>query len=297
MMFVKEAATFITALGTPLDQQDNLVEASFRRHIEHQLENDLDGLLVLGSMGQMACVKHSTFAECARVAVDEIGGRTRIIVGVGDNSVERTVERIDLLKDLNIDAVAATTPYYFASDQDDLIHYFHQIADRSPFPLYFYDLPQVTKVKIELDTALKLSEHPNILGAKCSHDPVYIRNLAQMTSDRDFEIIHGMYDLVDVFLSYGLRANVDGFYALMPGWTRELKQAYGKRDFETISQRQQKMTNFRNALIELRIFPAFTVAMNLLGFEGRFHPSHMAPLADPDHGKVKQILQEAELVS
>ena len=79
--------------------------------------------------------------------------------------------------------------------------------------------------------------------------------------------------------------------------TRELKQAYGKRDFETISQRQQKMTNFRNALIELRIFPAFTVAMNLLGFEGRFHPSHMAPLADPDHGKVKQILQEAELVS
>ena len=71
MMFVKEAATFITALGTPLDQQDNLVEASFRRHIDHQLENDLDGLLVLGSMGQMACVKHSTYAECARVAVDQ----------------------------------------------------------------------------------------------------------------------------------------------------------------------------------------------------------------------------------
>lgn len=296
-MFVKETATFITAVGTPLDQQNNLVEASFRRHIDHQLENDIDGLLVLGSMGQMACIKHSTYAECARVAVDEVGGRTPIIVGVGDNSVERTIERIDLLKDLNIDGVVVTTPYYFASNQDDLVYYFHAIADRSPFPVYLYDLPLTTKIKIELDTALQLSKHPNILGAKCSHDPIYIRNMAQMTSDCDFEVIHGMYDLVDVFLSYGLRANVDGFYALMPGWTRELKQAYGQQDFETISQRQQKMTHFRNAVIALRIFPAFTVAMNLLGFEGRFHPSHMAPLADSDQGKVRQLLQEAELIS
>lgn len=296
-MFVKETATFITAVGTPLDQQNNLVEASFRRHIDHQLENDIDGLLVLGSMGQMACIKHSTYAECARVAVDEVGGRTPIIVGVGDNSVERTIERIDLLKDLNIDGVVVTTPYYFASNQDDLVYYFHAIADMSPFPVYLYDLPLTTKIKIELDTALQLSKHPNILGAKCSHDPIYIRNMAQMTSDCDFEVIHGMYDLVDVFLSYGLRANVDGFYALMPGWTRELKQAYGQQDFETISQRQQKMTHFRNAVIALRIFPAFTVAMNLLGFEGRFHPSHMAPLADSDQGKVRQLLQEAELIS
>ena len=55
------------------------------------------------------------------------------------------------LKDLDIDAVVATTPYYFVSAQSDLIGYFTRIADRSPVPLYLYDLPQVTKVKIELD--------------------------------------------------------------------------------------------------------------------------------------------------
>lgn len=295
-MFQDKTAVFITALGTPLNEQGDLVESSFRRHIHHQLENEMDGLLVLGSMGQMPCVKQSTLVDVARVAADTAGGRTKILVGVGDNSLERTLERIESLKDLDIDAVVATTPYYFVSAQSDLIGYFTRIADRSPVPLYLYDLPQVTKVKIELDTALQLSEHPNIHGAKCSHDAAYTKSLARLTADLGFEVIHGQLDLLDVFLRCGLTSSVDGFYAMVPGWTRDFKRAYDSHDFTAIDKLQQKTCNLRNEFVKLDVFPAFTVAMNLLGFEGRFHPSHIAPLSESDHSQVEQLLKNAGLL-
>ncbi len=295
-MFCKESAVFVTALGTPLDFQANLLEDSFRLHINSQLDNDVDGVLILGTMGCMPCLKPSTYLNCAQVACNEFGGKTKILVGIGDNSIEQTIERIEQLRGLNIDAVVATTPYYFPSSQKDLLYYYTKIADQSPFPLYLYDLPQATKIKIELQTALQLSRHPNIHGAKCSHDPVYVKTLAQMTAESDFEIIHGCYDFVDVFLAYGLTANVDGFYGIMPAWIKEIKLAYAEKDFAKISRRQRIMSDLRNDFLEIGVFPAFSVAMNLLGFEGRFFPSHMAPLDENDKAKVKMLLEKAQLL-
>jgi len=295
-MFSKEQATFVTALGTPLNEQGDLLEESFRKHIDNQLEYGMDGFLVAGTMGCMPCLKRSTYLKSAQVACDQAAGKAKIMVGVGDNSIEKTSQRIDSLKGLKVDVVVATTPYYYVSTQKDLLYYFTKIADKSPFPLYLYDLPQVTKAKIELQTALKLSQHPNIHGAKCSHDPIYVKILAQMTAGTDFEIIHGQYDFTDVFLIYGVTASVDGFYGIMPSWLKEIKDAYAKKDFEKISQRQLTMTALRNAFIQLNVFPAFTVAMNLLGFEGSFHPSHLAPLHENGKPKVKKLLQDAQLL-
>ena len=295
-MFDKDEAIFVTALGTPLDNQSELVEDSFCRHIDNQLEYGVDGFLVLGTMGYMPCVTESAYLKCAQVACEHIAGRAKIMVGVGDNSIERTMHRIGLLKGLEVDAVVSTTPYYFPSKQNDLIHYYTAIADKSPLPLYLYDLPQCTKVKIETDTVLSLSEHPNIHGAKCSHDPIYVKGLFQATDKSNFKIFHGFYDMIDVFLPYGMNLNVDGFYGIMPSWLGEIKQAYLEKDSEKIGRRQRKMTWLRDSFAGLAMFPAFTEAMNLLGFEGRFHPSHLAPLDEDTKTKVRELLKEAELL-
>src|SRR3989337_2606951 len=107
MMFGKKGATFVTAPGTPLDEQGDLLAQSYRKHINNQLEYGIDGFLVLGSMGCMPCLKQSTYLECAQVACDQAAGKAKILVGVGDNSIEWTRQRINLLKGLQVEAVAA----------------------------------------------------------------------------------------------------------------------------------------------------------------------------------------------
>jgi 4-hydroxy-tetrahydrodipicolinate synthase len=295
-MFPTDQAVFITATGTPIDANGNLIGDSFVGHLEHHLAHGIDGLLISGSMGMMPALTFDTWLESARVAARTAHGRAKIMVGVGDNSVERTRQRIEALRGTPIDAVVATTPFYFMSEQDDLIHYYTMVADMSPFPLYLYDLPQITKVKIELSTMLELSKHPNIHGAKCSHNPLFVRKVADAVEDRPFEIISAQFDLIDMFLHHGLLLQLDGFFCLMPEWLAQIKTAHAKGCFQTVTKIQRQMTDLREAFLPLGIFPAFTVAMNLLGFEGSFHPSHMRPLDKDLEPRVKQLLTDAGLV-
>ena len=295
-MFNSNGAVFITAVGTPLDDKGKMIEKSFMRHLNDQIKNGIDGFLVMGSMGMMPCLATETYIRCAEVAAGVVNGKAKIMVGVGDNSIERTLERIYSIKHLKIDAVVSTTPYFFTSSQKDLLYYFTEIAEQSPFPVYLYDLPQLTKVKIELETVLKLSQHKNIKGIKCSDDPAWTRTLFDKFLGKDFEVISAHYDLVDVLLKYGIRLHLDGFFSIMPSWLKEIKAAFSKDDFEEITRIQKKMTWLRNKFIKIKVFPAFTEAMNLLGFEGIFHPSHICPLDNSIRPKVKNLLKEAGLL-
>ena len=112
-MFDKKLASFVTALGTPVDEQGDLLEQSFRLHINDQLDQgQVDGFLVLGTMGQMPCLKLSTYQQCAKAACAEVGEQAKILIGVGGNSIEQTMGRIEMLQGLRFDAVVSTTPYY-----------------------------------------------------------------------------------------------------------------------------------------------------------------------------------------
>ena len=62
----------ITALGTPLDENEDLHEEGMRLQIRMQLEAGVDGLLTLGSMGSMQLLKDETFERALAVTFDEV---------------------------------------------------------------------------------------------------------------------------------------------------------------------------------------------------------------------------------
>ena len=108
----KLKAGFYTALGTPLDKDGNVIEASLRKHIDMQIEAGASGLLLLGSMGIQSEVKNSAWAEAVKIAADAVKGRASLFVGAMDNSTWRVKDRLDMIKGLNIDGIVLTTPFY-----------------------------------------------------------------------------------------------------------------------------------------------------------------------------------------
>jgi 4-hydroxy-tetrahydrodipicolinate synthase len=95
---------FYTALGTPLDENGNLVAESLKRHIEQQIEAGASGLLLMGSMGIEAYIKNSTYAEVVKVGVEANNGRLPLFIGAMDNSIVKVIiiiyHRIKLLPSL-----------------------------------------------------------------------------------------------------------------------------------------------------------------------------------------------------
>jgi len=152
---------FYTALGTPLDDKGAIVEESLIGQIEMQIEADASGVLLLGSMGMQPSVSRVACARAAKIAACTVAGRIPLFVGVIANTVEDVLDRIKALEGLHLDGVVLTTPYCFCSTADNLLNYFRMVADASPFPVYLYDLPSVTKQKITIPMAIKPAKPSN----------------------------------------------------------------------------------------------------------------------------------------
>ena len=84
---------FVPALGTPIDENGNLVVDSYKKQIETMIAQGAAAILSMGSMGQQAFLRNEVCAETAKVAVEAVKGRVPVYVGCMDNSISRAASR------------------------------------------------------------------------------------------------------------------------------------------------------------------------------------------------------------
>ncbi|MFD0713541.1 dihydrodipicolinate synthase family protein [Paenibacillus sp. GCM10027626] len=289
--------SFYPALGTPLDQEGNLLVNSFVQHIEDQMNHKAEGLLIMGSMGIQPNIKDEQYGKVAEIGVQAVKGQRSVYVGVMDNSIARVQDRIERLRGLRLDGVVATAPFYFASSQGEAQAFYRAIADSSPFPLYLYDLPGVTQCKLQAATVIQLMQHANIAGIKTG-DLALARVLYRhvQESDSAFEVIYSGLDTFDAAYQYGITKTLDGMFSCTAETSERMYAALQAGEHELVAQQLDLIIGLRNVFVEVGVFPGFTHAMNLLGFAGNFHPDYCPPLNGQQAERVKQYMQHMKLI-
>ncbi len=262
---------FITAIPSPLHEDDTLHVEALEKEIADQFDAGINGLLVAGTMGAMQLLPDETYRQLVRQSVDFATGKGEILIGAGDSSLGRTLNRIDFLNSLPIDGVVILAPFITVPTQDELIDYYRALADASRAPLFLYDIPQLTRAKLEIDTVLILAEHPNIHGIKCSDDPAYMRQLIDLLGVR-FRVVMAAALLLDTFLRQGFREHLDGIFCLFPRHVVALGRAAASEDWCAAAQIQQGINRTMRLLRKYALWPAITTLMNDLGTPGKFRP-------------------------
>ena len=278
---------FVPALSTPLDTQGKLDESSYRKQIEAMLDAGAVAMLSMGSMGVEASLSNETFLKTAIVAADAVNGRVPLFIGAMDNSIYRLKERFEMLKDLVFDGVVLTTPFYSTTSEDNLVKFFTDAADIAPKPIYLYDLPVVTKQKITFSMVKKLSKHPNINGIKTG-DIVLARQIKLHLPE--FSVFFSNIDIFDVACAFGLPVVLDGMFTVTPKNSKLFGDCYAKGDVENAGKYLDNIVDFRNFLLPGGLWPSYTAAMNILGFDGCYGHGYDTCAADVD--SVKAFLTE-----
>lgn len=272
---------FYTALGTPLDENGNVIVASLADQVRMQIEAGAAGFLVLGTMGIQAYVKQDQGPVAVRAVIGAIDSadlsrreRPALLVGVMDNSIHRVLQRIEALSEFPLDGVVLTTPYYGICGDDALFSFFTKIADQSPFPVYLYDLPGVTKIKIALPLVRRVAEHPNIRGIKTG-DAVLTRQIwRNETIRKNFTPVFSGLDIFDLAASYGITHYLDGMFACCPATTRRCFEHFRDGRIEEGGRELDRILDLRDIMFSFGIFPAFSATMNLLGLSGQYGPDY-----------------------
>ncbi len=269
----------ITALGTPLTADEDLHLPGLEAHIQDQLAHGINGFLVAGTMGLMQLLKESTYRQLVEQSVLFNAGKAELLVGVGDTSFVRTRDRIRMVEDFEIDGVVVVAPYFIKFSQEDLIDYYLSLADLSSRPLYLYDLPQTTGTKLEVGTVMKLAEHPNIHGIKCSDQFVTIRPVIDAIGDV-FRVIVAQPHLMDVLLRSGVHEHLDGIYGLVPEWIEKMVTATEAENWEELALVQRDLSELLRILISFSapLFASVTMLLNMRGIPGNFAPQPIRSL-------------------
>lgn len=281
---------FYPALGTPLDENGNLMEESFVLQIEKMIQAGAQGALCMGSMGAEAALTSETYAKTAKVAAETVNGRIPLFIGAMDNSTFRVKERLEMLKGLNFDGVVLTTPFYSTAPTAKLIQFFTECADIAPKPVYLYDLPGVTKQKITYPMMVELAKHPNIKGIKTG-DIVLARQLHLYQPQ--VELLFSNLDIFDVAGAFGLPGVLDGMFTCVPATSAAFQKCYVQGDIAGAGKHLEAIIGLRDLFLENGIWPGYTIAMNLLGMEGNYgHGYQTHAPADGEVERIKQRLTE-----
>ena len=279
---------FYTALGTPLTEEGRVIEKTLSDHIEQQIEIGASGLLLMGSMGKEAYIMNSEYGKVVEIATRTVDGRVPLYVGAMDNSIARIMEKINMIgPGKKIDGIVLTVPFYAIPKDTDVIYFYNSVADRSPYPIYLYDLPGVTQYRISMKIIDAIINHPNVKGLKSANWEL-IKAIGIKYPDVDFQCLYSGLDSFDHVSLLGINKHLDGMFSCTPKNGKAMYECLNRGDLKGARVHLDNILLLRDTMIANNLNRCFTITMNLLGFEGNFHADSSAPVGD----NVKDIIRD-----
>lgn len=282
---------FYTALGTPIDENANLVEESLVEQINQQIKYGAAGLLLMGSMGMEEAITHSTYGKVVEVAAKAVDGRCPLFVGAMDTSIAKVMDKIAMIGDAKIDGVVLTTPFYSVLTDDEVVNFFTTIANKSPFPIYLYDLAVITKYKITLKVIDRLINHPNIKGMKTA-DWELIKAIERNYPDAEFDCLYSGLNTFDYANVMGIGKNLDGMCSCTPKNCQKMVECFKNKDFVGGRKYLDNVLLLRDTFKEHDLMCAYTYSMNLLGCSGNFHQDYTMPITEEAKAAVEKVMKQ-----
>ena len=282
---------FVPALGTPLDTNGNLCKESYAAQINRMIDAGAVGILCMGSMGQQAFISNDVCVEVAETAVKAAAGRVPVFVGAMDNSIKRAKARIASMEHLDVTAFVLTTPYYEVDTADQVMKYFREVAKSTKHNIMLYDLAVVTNFKITYDMVCQLKKDiPNLVGIK-SGDLVMQRKIRLNPELADLNTYFSNLDVFDIAFPWGIGSVLDGMFTCTPVNSQKLIESMRAGNKAGAAEALNNIIEFRDKLLGWDLWPAYSAAMNLLGWEGLHAPDWVSASSPEIVAQVKAEME------
>ena len=154
-----------TALVTPMKENGDVDYDAWKKLINFQLEEGIDGLVPLGTTGETPTLDNDEQEKLTRIIIDEVKGRVPVIVGSSSNDTKHMVALTKRAKDMGADAALVVTPYYNKPNDDGLFRHF-EAAAAVGIPIMVYNIASRTGRNIPTPLLEKIAGIKGIAGVK-----------------------------------------------------------------------------------------------------------------------------------
>jgi 4-hydroxy-tetrahydrodipicolinate synthase len=180
-----------TALVTPFTDNGALDLASLRNLVEWQITEGIDFLVACGSTGEAQTLNQAERERVVATVLEVAAGRVPVMAGATSNDTARAVDETERMCRLGADYILSATPYYNKPTPEGLFQHYRAVAKVTRLPIVVYNVPGRTAVNLKPSLALRLAEHPNVMGIKeASGDLKQVMDILEARAN-DFTVFSG----------------------------------------------------------------------------------------------------------
>lgn len=160
-----------TALVTPFNTKQKVDFSALKRLIKRQIKMQADGLVVLGTTGEISTLTLEERYAIIDCALQTVAGKVPLIFGIGGNdpaniiNLGQYVAKAAKLMPGKI-GIMVTAPYYNKGTPDGIFAYFKKISNAIQLPTIVYNIPSRTGVNISPENLARIAKLPFVAGIK-----------------------------------------------------------------------------------------------------------------------------------
>jgi 4-hydroxy-tetrahydrodipicolinate synthase len=210
------------AATTQFKSDESLDLPATLAHLDAMIEAGIDGLIMLGTVGENCSLEAAEKRTILKAAVDHVAGRVPVLSGVAEYTTSLACRfAADALK-AGVDGLMVLPGMVYKSDTRETIAHFRAVANATELPIMVYNNPVSYSVDLKPEAFIELADEPTLVAIKeSSEDPRRITDLKNAVGDR-YLLFCGVDDLVLESMILGAIGWVSGLVNAFPRENRLL---------------------------------------------------------------------------
>ena len=286
----------MTAIVTPF-RDGKVDEEAFRRLIDWQIEEGVNGLVPVGTTGESATLSHEEHRQVIEICVDQVKGRVKVLAGAGSNNTIEAIQLTEFAKKAGADGALLITPYYNKPTQEGLYQHYAAVAKAVDLPIVPYNVPGRTGCNMLPPTVARIARDvPDDVGIKeATADLIHVSDLVEQCPE-GFQILSGDDFTVLPHIAVGGCGVISVTANVAPKLMADLCRATLAGDMDEARRLHFKLMPINRAMfLETNPIPVKTAVCMMRGLDLEFRLP-MVPLMPDNLEKLTKILNDCDLL-
>lgn len=264
--------------------------------VDKMIDDGLTGVFVCGTNGEGPNMTIEERMAVAEAYVKAANKRILVFVHVGHSSIAEAKKLAVHAGQIGADAISSVAAFYFKpTSAQNLVSSIAEIAAAAPsLPFYYYHIPHLTGVAIDMIEFLRLSEDviPNLAGIKYTATTIHEYLACLNYKNGKYDILFGLDEMLLPALSVGAKGAIGSTYTYAAPLYLKVMELYKANKQTEARQMQYHLVEMVRCIIKYAPIPSQRAIMKMQGFE--LGPSRLplVNLTGQEYSSLKNLLDE-----
>jgi len=265
--------------------------------VDKMIDDGLTGVFICGTNGEGPNLTIEERMAVAEAYVKAANKRILVFVHVGHSAIAECKKLAAHAEHIGADAISSVAAFYFKpASAQNLVNCIAEIAAAAPaLPFYYYHIPHLTGVVIDMVEFLRLSEGliPNLAGIKYTATTIYEYHACLNYKNGKYDILYGLDEMLLSALAVGAKGAIGSTYTFAAPLYLKVMELFKANKLTEARQMQYNLVEMVRCIVKYSPIPAQRAIMKMQGFE--LGPSRLplVNLTNQEFSTLKASLNEA----